>query len=251
MQELEYSNIYRLEDTHWWYQGTYGLVSDFLKARLTPCSSSICDAGCGSGGLMQKLIKEGFLNSYGFDISSYALEQLRKRQDINGRVYLGDAGELSLRSCSLDAITCLEVLYHANVHTEEFVLREFFRVLKPQGIMILQVPAFEFMRGSHDVVTMTRKRYRLNEVKEYVKQAGFRIELCVYRNSWLFPLLLFWRLFSRINIRNQGSIGTSDLTRIPRCLNALLYFLMQLENKLLNKISFPFGTSVFCVALKD
>jgi len=251
LQASEYLNIYRLEDTHWWYQGTYALVSSALKKWLSAVNPKICDAGCGTGGLLEYLKNKSFSYLYGFDISPYAWEQLKKRKDINNRVYLGNLEQLAIKDSSLDAITCIDVLYHCGIRNEGAALNEFFRVLRPKGVLILQLAAFEFMRGRHDVIIMTRKRYRVSEVKKYARKAGFKIKLCAYRNSWLFPLLLFWRLLSRINIKRAVNGDSSDLVRIPGWLNTLLYLLMRLENKLLNTISFPFGTSVFCIASKE
>jgi len=251
LQESEYLNIYRNEDTHWWYQGTHSLIVTSIKKFLPTEDIWICDAGCGTGGLLKRLKREGFLNSYGFDSSPYAIEQLRKRKDISRRIWQGDVEQLALRNSSFDVITSIDVLYHSNVHSEEQALKEFFRVLKPNGICILQYAAFEFLRGSHDIVVMTRRRSRIIDVERNIKEAGFKIDVCNYRNIWIFPMLLFWRTLSRFWVGRKKMNGSSDLFRFPKIINTLFYIVAMTENYLLSKIRFPFGTSMFCIARKE
>lgn len=251
MKEKEYPKIYQIEDTYWWYQGTHSLIMNSIKKRLSAKNPKICDIGCGTGGLLQKLIKEGFPNSYGFDVSPYAFQQLKKREKLSGVVWRGNVEQLALHDSSFDAITCIDVLCHSSVHKEEEALKEFFRILKPSGIFILQLPAFEFLKGTHSIAVQTRKRYRIGEVERYVKEAGFKIEFCSYRNTWFFPILLVWRMFSRLGVGGKKSNSSTDMTKLPEGINTLLYILTKIENSLLTKFRFLLGVSIFCIARKE
>lgn len=251
MYKSEYINIYEHEDTYWWYQGTYALVTDSIRRWSSLGNPKVCDAGCGTGGLLERLMKTGFTDVCGFDFSDDAIEQLEKRKWLSGKVYKGDIEKIPLADSSFDVVTCIDVLYHSGVKREDAALREIFRILKPNGILILQLAAFEFLRGSHDLVVMAARRYRVGEVEELVKKAGFKIEFCSYRNIWLFPIMFVWRITNKFRVKRKKLNSSSDLFKLPKAINTLLYMVVKIENYLLNRISFLFGTSVFCVARKE
>ena len=58
---------------------------------------------------------------------------------------LADAASLPFKASSVDAIICLEVLEHTRNH--QAALREFARVLRPRGTLVLSMP---FMYPIHD-----------------------------------------------------------------------------------------------------
>ena len=229
-----------LEDHYWWYRATHKAI--LLELKKLPKNAMILDLGCGTGGLMEILNKAKF-KVYGVDISNVALQLASSRRIDAAHLLQGLSENMPFKNERFDAITCIDVLCHKKVKNSGLCLKEIYRLLKRDGVLVLQVPAFESLRGGHDVVVETVNRYTKTEIKELFIKAGFKKNVVRYRNCWLFPTLFLWR-----NILSKNN--ASDLKVFPKLLNALFYLGNSFDDYLSKFISLPFGTSVFCVAIK-
>src|SRR3990172_2667735 len=132
MEKGEYDKLYLLEDTHWWYRGLRESVLRFL-AQPDLEQIRVLDAGCGTGGLLAALQIHGTI--YGMDISQEALAKCRQRG--LQPLIRGSVTHIPFPDRSLDCILSLDVLYHSEVDDDEGALREFHRVLRTSGKLIL------------------------------------------------------------------------------------------------------------------
>jgi SAM-dependent methyltransferase len=240
MRTDEYKRMFDAEDGFWWYAGVRGLLQrDAVRCLSGKRKPRVLDAGCGTGRNLQML--RDLACGGGVDLSIEALQLCRNR----GITDLARASilELPLLPESVDMVVSLDVLYHLWVTDDIRALNEFHRVLKPGGWLILQVAAFEFLRGSHDEVVYTRHRYTLRELREKVASAGFRVQRTTYRNALLFPLVLGARILKR---RSRGA--ESDVLMPNPVLNAILHGILKFENILLGFMNLPLGSSVYLVA---
>ncbi|MGC8740397.1 MAG: methyltransferase domain-containing protein [Candidatus Sumerlaeaceae bacterium] len=242
MQPEEYSRMFSVEDTFWWYRGLRALLKETLidlSKKKSEHRLQVIDAGCGTGANISecRMLIEGL----GIDLAWEALVLARKRglqHLVRGRIQ-----ELPVRDASCDVLMSIDVLYHRWIENDLQVLREYFRVLVPGGWLIIHVAAHEWLRGSHDEVVMTRHRYSRSELVEKVSAAGFRVRRATYRNTLLLPLMLLRRL-----ITANTPVPVSDLRVPPRWLNETLYWVLWVENALLRVADFPTGGSLFVLA---
>jgi SAM-dependent methyltransferase len=179
------------------------------------------------------------------DLSADAIRYLRNAGSLP--VARASVEGLPFRDGAFDAVASLDVLYIEGVDDRR-ALREFFRVLRPGGVLALNLPAFEFMRSAHDRAIHTRRRYRRPEVVELLREAGFTVLKATYWNALLFPLICLIRL---ARSRSAGEEVASDVRKTPGLINALLMTLLRAENRWVALSSFPVGTSVFCVGRKE
>lgn len=242
MQLSEYHRMAKVEYAHFWYRAMGELTITILRKNINS-KVNILDAGCGTGGMTKKL--EEFGRVTGVDISQLALDYARKKglKDL----LKASVCDLPFPDKSFDVIVTLDVLYHKKVEDDMKALQEFYRVLKPKGIILLRVPAFEFLRGNHDIIVETRHRYTSSEIKEKLETVGFKIRKLSYVNMLLSIPLFFKRTLERIKKPNSL---TSDTEPLPKVINELFYYLLKLENNLLNYTSLPFGSSVVCLGEK-
>lgn len=246
MQPPEYHMLRMVEDRHWWHSVLRGLVLDVVSDRLPP-RGYVLDAGCGTGGMLACLRdKKPCLDTEGVDASGVAVQHCRERGLT--QVRLGTVHALPYEKEVFDAVICLDVLYHSDVNEGE-ALAEMSRVLRPGGLLVANLPAFECLRGSHDVAVFGARRYKTDEVGRLLAEHGLCCELSHYWNAWLFLPLLIWRRLSRKPAQKKA-VPTSDLAMPPEWLNHLLSVGGKIDAQVCRALHLPFGSSVFAVARK-
>lgn len=244
MQKHEYKFMYEVEDTHFWYKGMRKITKTLFEKYLPENKSlKILDAGCGTG---RNII---FLKNYGqvsgFDISPEAIKYCKKRKLTN--IKLGSVNNISFNDESFDVVTCFDVLYHNQVKNYEKAIGEFYRVLKPGGVLLIRVPAFQFLFSSHDIAVDTKHRFHKTELENIFLSQHFKILKISYINTLLFPFVATRRLIKKINIKTYAK---SDVKNINPILNFFLQFPLYMESHLIKFMNFPFGLSVIAIAKK-
>ncbi len=206
-----------------------------------PRANKILDAGCGTGGAFHYLKKFGDVT--GVDVSDEALRLARTL----GTVKKGDIVKLPFDSSTFDVVVCLDVLYHRWVGDYRMALAEFYRVLKPGGIVLIREPAYDWMRGEHDKVDFTKHRFSKEELRRELAGASFRVKKLTSANFFLFPLVFLKRIGQ---MAFPPTRPTSDLQSTNSYLETFFFQLLKLEATLLSFLSFPWGSSVVCIAKK-
>jgi len=246
MEDAEYEVLRAQEDRYWWYLGLRRLALEGLLARLpADRPARVLDLGCGTGGMLAALL--GALphaSLHGIDRHPLALRHAHARGA--GTLVRGTADALPYPDASFDAVLALDLFYIREVE-EQRALGEARRVLAPGGVLIVNLPAFELLRGEHDLAVHTRSRYTARDLGQKLRGAGFEVLRLTYWNAILFPLLLLRR---RLRRPTAGAAPRSDLAPLPGALNALFSGTLALERKLLALVNLPFGSSVFAVARK-
>ncbi len=244
MELAEYDAIRALEESHWWYQGLWELTLSRLVSSLgeAPGSSRVLDAGCGTGGLLRRLI-DSHGSGFGIELSPRGIEHASRRGIET--LTLGSVDSLPFRDGTFDAVISNDVIYHRNADAPR-ALAEFRRVLSPGGTLLMNLPALESMRGSHDVVVHTHRRFTRRELRDLLIQADLNPVQLSYRNSLLYPAAWLVRKLKRPE--QSGGEARSDLSALPALLNGLLLAALRLENLLMKWVDFPVGLSLFCEA---
>src|SRR3989338_314758 len=241
MEQEAYKSMFELEQAHWWYKGLHELLLVTVQ-KIADGNKQlrILDAGCGTGFILKELDNVGL--SLGIDISEVALGYCKKR-NIH-RIAQASVSKLPFCEETLDIIILADVLYHKLVSDDEVAINELHRVLRKNGILILNVPAHDTLRRHHDEAIHTRHRYGLRELSNKIEKSGFAILKISYRNSFLLPIIFFLSFIKRRECIKKSS----DLRPVPKGINYLFYHLARLENSFIHKFNLPFGSSIFCVA---
>jgi ubiquinone/menaquinone biosynthesis C-methylase UbiE len=247
MQSYEYNTMRSVEDSYWWYIGLRTRVVESVKSVFDIKNSlRIFDAGCGTGGMMS------FLRSHipsadivGMDFSSQAVRTTQERN--TGQVVNASVERVPFHSEIFDVIISLDVLETKGVDDHRALL-EFNRVLKSGGVLILNLTAFECLKGQHDAAVHVGKRYTQKKLRLLLHNAGFLIVNMTYWNAMFFPLLFIWRPLSRLFANTSQPV--SDLRPLPSLINKTLTWLALKELKLSRHRALPFGSSIFAIAKK-
>ena len=242
MATAEYDMMARVEDGYWWYRDLRRRVTTSLHAALGAAPRRILDVGCGTGANARAL-RTAFPSSVivGTDIAPRALAHSRARG--LGPLVRASANELPFRGGTFDAALMTDVLNVAAVD-DAVALREAHRVLRVGGVLAANVPAFEWLRGTHDAAVNTARRYRRRELGRLLNAAGFAVGRVVYWNALLLPVAFVMR---RVRHGARGSHPVSDLAPLPHAIDSALGGVLAVERRLAGWMPLPFGTSLFAV----
>ena len=247
MNDLEYQTMGEVEQDHWWFRHRLSKVKNILQkeSEKKKYSLNIFDIGCGTGGLLLELKKNNFISKAGgCEPHSIGFEFCKKRKLSVQKCTLNN---LKIENDIYDAVLCLDVLYHKDIDPiESFQIIK--KLLKPSGILVLNVAALSCLKNSHDINSMGARRFNLGVLRKLATKNGFRISQLYYWNTFLTPLIYLKAkidyLFPYLNK------GESSLRLPNKFFNKVLNIILKIENFFQNYINFPFGTSLFLVCEK-
>ena len=156
---------------------------------------------------------------------------------------MADVTELPMTTAEFDAVVSTDVLYH--VEDDALALQELVRVLRPGGVLVINVPAYQWLWSYHDVAVHSQRRYDREELREKIAAAGLEILKITHWNMLLLPLIVLRRKFL------PAPRGGSDVLAYVPWLNSILKGVMAIETALLTTTGYlPAGSSLLVVARK-
>lgn len=250
-----YVQLAAIEDKYWFHVSRRQLVEDYLTRLNLEKNARGLDIGCGTGGNC-KLLEKYCSEVYGLDLSEFALE-LAKKRGLNNRFIRDDANNLAdiFAPESFGLVTIFHVLYHEWISSEQSVLQQVHRILKPGGYVVITEPSFNILKRNHDIQDMGKRRYLLKPFEDMLTNAGFTLISGTYFNSISFLPALATKYLEKISM-NKSQITDPDsevkeLQMPNTIINELLIKAIGLERMLIRLFGkAPFGVSLLCIARK-
>lgn len=238
-QVPQYERVAAVEDHHWWFVTLRERAAAELRARMPP-GSRILDAGCGTGRMLTELAD---YRRTGLDIEPGVLALAKRRAGEDIEWVEGSVTELPFPAESFEAVLSLDVLYSQGVTSDLVGARELRRVLRPGGVAILNLPAYQWLMSAHDAVARTARRYTAPGLRRLLIDAGFGTVSVGYRVSAPFPAAAVHRLVTR------GGQARTDVGAVSAPVNRALTAIGRVETRsAMRGLRAPFGLSVFAVA---
>lgn len=161
-------------------------VGSFLSEL--PPSSRVLDAGCGNGRHSLLIPKAGH-DVVGLDVSRKLLGIARAKVASPKAGWVEGAIEaLPFKESSFDAVTALAVLHHVRGHRERVaVLREFVRVLRPGGRVLVSVWARDqprFGPGKDPVAPADGRPVEVGDAHVRWTQHGLDVPRYIHLFTW-------------------------------------------------------------------
>lgn len=220
-----------------------------LRIHLKSCvEPSILEIGCSSGFLLKSMVAEfPEATIVGADVVREPLLKLAKQLP-SVPLMRFDLLKCPLPADSFDAVVMLNVLEH--IEDDVAALRQVYRLLKPGGVLILEVPAGPHLYDAYDKTLMHFRRYRLSELCAEFRSVGFAVVRSSYLGFIVYPAFAYVK---RRNQRARPSATSSALVASQASETSTSWALktaMKLETRLRGLFRFPFGVRCLAVGKK-
>ncbi len=239
MEKYLYSDLYELEEKHWWHKAkretSLYLINKFLKSNY----NKILDVGCGTGKNIESMA--GFGKVWGIDIEKESIKYCKFRGLKEIKIVSSD--KTGFQSSFFDLVTLLDVLEHTE---EEKTLKELKRILKKDGLVLITVPAYLWLWSRWDEVLHHKRRYTQKSLIRILEKNGFKIlEISYMHPHLVIPVFIIRFIRSKLLDKKQYN---SDFRINNQFLNFFMYSLAKFQLKFMRITSIPFGTSLICLA---
>ncbi|HEY2813145.1 MAG TPA: glycosyltransferase [Acidimicrobiales bacterium] len=235
--DVNAAQLAAVDRSHWWFRSKAALVSTALRRTLSHRDGWLVDAGGGAGGVTamlgwnpdRTLVVEGS--------ATLALEARRRHGFDTAR---GSVDHLPMAGGCAEVVCLLDVIEH--LADPIATLREASRVLAPDGVVVINVPAHQWLWSASDEVLGHHRRYEPSVLRSQLAAAGLAPVLMTHVFSWLVPPVWAKR---RLASGGQAELGLDQTSAV---IDRTAMVLTRLERAVVGRASLPLGTSVLCVA---
>jgi SAM-dependent methyltransferase len=235
-----YQSAAAAEDTHWWFRARREIILSLIPKL--PNDISILEVGCGNGGNLKSLSTLGQLSAIEMNQDARARANSRNVAVVEYGC-LPDHIDLSKQ---YELVLALDVLEHVEDESAGFLALS--KLVKPGGILMLTVPAFNFLWSSHDEDSLHYRRYHIGDFEELVSESSMKIDYLSFFNCLLFPFALaYFKIFLRFF--QERKLNAMNLP--PKWINELFHIIFASEARILGRFRLPFGSSIVCRFVKD
>lgn len=239
---------------------------------------TIVDLGCGDGFYLYLLSRLPVkLKLTGFDCDKVALKNAKKNlSSKNIKLVEGDLSTMPFRTNIFKKAIMTEVLEH--VEDDKKVLTEVYRVLKPNGTLLLTVPSLNYpflwdpinwilqnLFGTHisgigffaGIWARHKRLYKQSDLQVFLKKAGFKINKieqlttrCLPFNHYLVNTVARLLCGSKLPVQVKDSLNKFKNVKKPLGLR-LIYSLVNFYDQLNNKVPGKNGLNIYIQAEKE
>jgi SAM-dependent methyltransferase len=234
MELAEYARMDAAEDRMWWY----GALHRRLVDALTKVQGTVLDVGCGTGGFLARLRADrGDLYGVGVDRAEAAIRRAVLKS--GAPIVCASACQLPFADACFDGAVAADVLCHAAVDPAR-ALSDLWRVLRPGGRLIVNMPAYRWLFSAHDRQVHNVRRFTAGGLSMLLREGGFVRIRAGYWNGLLLPAMVAQRkLLARHAV-------ASDVAPFPPWLDAMFHGITEIERRLPCRL--PAGGSVLAIA---
>lgn len=226
-----------------WLDARADVVGELLRKASI---SILWEVGAGAGAMAKRLPR------YGVEVLSVEPlpEGAQQIAQLGAEVFCGTFQDLSLPSGVLSTVGLFDVLEHLEDPSD--LLAEVGRVLCPNGMLVITVPAYQWLWSVEDEALGHYRRYSTSMLSALLSRERFSVQSVRYCFASLVPPAALLRALPYRLGRRPASdevLVDIDAGLNPGArLNRIAGRVLELEGKVARRVALPFGLSVLAVA---
>lgn len=223
---------------HFWMKWRHRVLLQQLSRLDRPIRSAL-EIGCGHGVVREMVERDLAIPVDGCDLNQTALEMAKKGR---GRLLVYDIFDQNAEMMgAYDMILLMDVIEH--IEDDKAFLMASLKSLKPQGIVVINVPASMSLYSKYDKVAGHIRRYDKAGIEGLFKAANVKAIAIVPWGFSLIPVLVARKLVvSFVSTENTIRTGFAPSNLVTR---AVMEGLQKIETRM--PFSMPCGTSLLAV----
>jgi SAM-dependent methyltransferase len=227
-------------EDHFWMKWRFNVLQSIVPKGYS--WGEVLDIGCGNGIPRKQIERYYNCNVSGCDLNEHMLSQVSEGR---GQVYFYNIHQREEKFRDyFETILLLDVLEHIK-EPVAFLDSVSFH-LRPNGKIIINLPAFQSLYSKYDRTVGHIKRYTIPLLRRELEQSGLILEDVMYWGASLVPLLLI-RKFIMLFCKDK-QVTKCGFQPPSSGINSLLLLFMKLERIVAAR---PFiGTSLLALASK-
>jgi SAM-dependent methyltransferase len=248
-----FAKLADVESRHFWFRTRNQVIATLMKqfAKDWEDGYRVLEVGCGTGNVLQALEKASPRGVVvGMDLFAEGLVFARKRTAC--ALVQGDVEQPGF-GVPFDVVGAFDVVEHL---TDDLrILRSLHAMLRPGGVLLLTVPAYQSLWSYFDEASHHCRRYEPEDLRQKLNQTGFEVLFLSPFMATVYPLMWLVRRLGSWRRRGKAPSAETDLSltlqelRIVPVLNWLLTFVLRQEARLIQaRIVLPFGSSLIAAA---
>lgn len=238
MENQVYQRYINNASQHWWWLSRIDIFESIIKKHFNSAKNlKILDYGAGSG------VNINFLSKYG-DVTVYephiqTAKYLKKNYN-KIRFFKGQKDQ------SYDLIILADVLEHIENPLKSLSILK--NIIKKGGIIIITVPAHQYLFTKKDKILNHYRRYNKAMLTQQIKDLKLNIDFISYYNFFLsFFIIPVTLLFKILNLNYINSVESKPNFIV----NELFKKIFSFEKFFIkNKIILPYGVSLISIVNK-
>jgi 2-polyprenyl-3-methyl-5-hydroxy-6-metoxy-1,4-benzoquinol methylase len=225
---------------HFWFQWRFRAICEIL--RRESLDEPILEVGCGNGVGRDQIEEHYGCRVDGCDVNVTAL---RKALPARGRLYFYDIHQRRPEwRGHFGTVLLLDTLEH--IRQPEYFLQSVSYHLRPQGRLLVNVPALQRLYSRYDEIAGHLRRYNVALLRQQLRAAGFSIVHHAYWGATLLPVALARKWMLRMcSPERTIRLGFQPGSKLA---DRFLRGLMHIECRLCPRA--PLGTSLVALAEK-
>jgi ubiquinone/menaquinone biosynthesis C-methylase UbiE len=214
-----------------------------LEKSIGNRSAVVLEIGTSSGYLLRD-IKKSFPEVFliGSDCIHEPLENIAKKIPEVPLIQF-DLIECPLPNNCVDCVIALNVLEH--IKDDDGALKQIYRILKPGGYVIIEVPANQELFDFFDEQLKHFRRYSLDKLCDMARKLNFSIIDASHFGFFIYPAFKFVKLRNKRKRTTEISYDKNDVKNLIHMggifNDHILYRIMLFELYLGKIVSYPFG----------
>lgn len=244
---------FKLEDNSFWFKHRNNCIVEIVK-KYSP-NKTFFDIG-GANGFVAKGLEENGIKTVLVEPGIEGCMNAKKRGLKN--IICSTLEDAGFKADSIPVAGLFDVVEH--IDNDILFLKKLYTYMRPEGLLFITVPAYNFLWSKEDVEAGHYRRYTLRKLKRTLENTGFETVYSTYIFSFLiFLILLFRTIPSILGLAKTGQKKSEKEHRIANMrgregkslINSILTLILSLEiQQISKKKRLLFGGSCLIVAKK-